>query len=135
MVTSKKAPVKAAPAKPDAVTVKPVEKKAAAKPVVKVASAKPAAKPAAPKVAKPAAAVKPAVEAVDVAAKPKAAPKKTAAKSPVGNSVPADQRAHYIEIAAFYIAERRGFAPGNPLEDWVAAEAEIDRLLAEGRLG
>jgi len=31
--------------------------------------------------------------------------------------------------------ERRGFAPGNPLEDWVQAEIEIDRLLAEGRLG
>jgi hypothetical protein len=38
-------------------------------------------------------------------------------------------------MAAYYIAERRSFAPGNPLEDWVQAEAEIDRLLAEGRLG
>ena len=38
-------------------------------------------------------------------------------------------------MAAYYIAERRGFAPGNPLEDWVQAEAELDRLLAEGRLG
>jgi hypothetical protein len=38
-------------------------------------------------------------------------------------------------VAAYYIAERRGFVPGNPLEDWVQAEAEIDRLLAEGLLG
>jgi hypothetical protein len=32
-----------------------------------------------------------------------------------------------------YIAARRGFAPGDPLADWVQAEAEIDRLMAEGR--
>jgi hypothetical protein len=48
--------------------------------------------------------------------------------------VPLEQRRHYVEMAAYYIAERRGFAPGDPLEDWVQAEAEIDRLLAEGRL-
>lgn len=42
------------------------------------------------------------------------------------------QRAHYIEVAAFYIAERRGFAPGNPVQDYLDAAAEIDRLLAAG---
>jgi hypothetical protein len=47
--------------------------------------------------------------------------------------VAAEQRRHYVEVAAYHIAERRGFAPGDPLEDWVQAEAEIDRLLAEGR--
>ncbi len=46
-----------------------------------------------------------------------------------------EQRSYYIEIAAYYIAERRGFASGDPLQDWVEAEAEIDRLLAEGYLG
>ncbi|MCF8177452.1 MAG: DUF2934 domain-containing protein [Sulfuritalea sp.] len=49
--------------------------------------------------------------------------------------VPVDQRKHYVEVAAYHIAERRGFAPGNPLDDWVQAEAEIDRLLAAGLLG
>lgn len=49
--------------------------------------------------------------------------------------VPAMQRMHYIEVAAYHIAERRGFAPGDPLEDWIQAEAEIDRLLAAGHLG
>lgn len=77
-------------------------------------------------------------------AAPKAAPKSATkprakkAGSPTPgkpSTVPAEQRRHYIEMAAYYIAERRGFAPGNPLEDWVQAEAEIDRLLAEGRLG
>jgi hypothetical protein len=30
--------------------------------------------------------------------------------------------------AAYYLAERRGFRPGHELEDWVAAEGEIQRL-------
>jgi hypothetical protein len=66
------------------------------------------------------------------AAVPKRAPKKTTSATP---SIAPDQRRHYVEIAAFYIAERRGFAPGNPLDDWLAAEAEIDRLLAGGHIG
>jgi len=49
--------------------------------------------------------------------------------------VPFEQRNHYIEIAAYYIAGQRGFAPGNLLEDWRQAEEQIDRLLSEGHLG
>lgn len=45
-----------------------------------------------------------------------------------------DQRRNYIEVAAYYIAERRGFSGGHEAEDWVTAEMEIDRLLAEGKL-
>jgi hypothetical protein len=45
-----------------------------------------------------------------------------------------DQRRNYIEVAAYYIAERRGFSGGHEAEDWVTAEVEIDRLLAEGKL-
>jgi len=30
--------------------------------------------------------------------------------------------------AAYYLAERRGFKPGHELEDWVAAEGEIQHL-------
>ena len=37
-----------------------------------------------------------------------------------------------IAEAAYYIAERRGFEPGAELDDWLAAEAEIDRNLADG---
>ena len=44
-----------------------------------------------------------------------------------------EQRLHYVEVAAYYIAERRGFDGGDPAEDWAAAEAEIDRLLADSR--
>lgn len=101
---------------------------------------KPAVKP---KATKQAVATPKTVAAPRTAAKgvPKAAPAPRARKATDGakaskpGAVPAEQRRNYIEMAAYYIAERRGFAPGNPLEDWVQAEAEIDRLLAEGRLG
>lgn len=68
-------------------------------------------------------------------AAPKAAakPAKPRAKKPAVISV--EQRRNYIEVAAYHIAERRGFAPGDPLADWAQAEAEIDRLVAEGHLG
>ena len=38
-----------------------------------------------------------------------------------------------IAEAAFFIAERRGFAPGHELEDWLRAENQVDaRLSGEG---
>ena len=45
-----------------------------------------------------------------------------------------DQRQHYIEVAAYNIAESKGFSGGCDLENWLVAEAEVDRLLAEGKL-
>jgi hypothetical protein len=50
------------------------------------------------------------------------------------SSLPADQRHYYVEVAAYYIAERRGFHGGSELEDWAAAAEEVDRLLREGVL-
>ena len=38
-----------------------------------------------------------------------------------------DDRQHRVEVAAYFIAEHRGFAPGHELDDWLAAEAEISR--------
>jgi len=35
-----------------------------------------------------------------------------------------------VAQAAYFRAERRNFASGHELEDWVAAEAEVDRKLA-----
>ena len=32
---------------------------------------------------------------------------------------------------AYFRAERRGFAPGHELEDWLAAEREVEALLSE----
>jgi len=37
-----------------------------------------------------------------------------------------DMRRRLIAAEAYFLAERRGFAPGNELADWVAAEAEVD---------
>lgn len=48
--------------------------------------------------------------------------------------VDAEQRHYYVEVAAYYIAERRGLLDGHELEDWIAAEIEIDRMLREGKL-
>jgi choline dehydrogenase-like flavoprotein len=41
-------------------------------------------------------------------------------------------RESMIAEAAYYRAERRGFDGGDPVSDWLEAEAEIDAIL-EGR--
>ncbi len=43
-----------------------------------------------------------------------------------------DVRHEMIAHAAYYRAQRRGFAPGHELEDWLAAEAEVDTGLTLG---
>jgi Protein of unknown function (DUF2934) len=40
-----------------------------------------------------------------------------------------EERRSRIAEAAYYRAERRGFAADNELEDWLEAEREFDRLL------
>ncbi len=44
-----------------------------------------------------------------------------------------EQRYQYVEVAAYYIAERRGFDVGSADENWAQAELEINRLLGEGQ--
>lgn len=127
MATSPKSGDK--PVKPTAATTarKPaVKTKAAATPAAK---AKPAAASKAPKAAKSTA---PAKTAKPVASAAKSA--KASKASGAANILAPDQRRYYIEVAAYYIAERRGFHGGNEVEDWAAAEAEVDRLLREGVL-
>lgn len=61
------------------------------------------------------------------------------AKSPVKStseprkaSVPnisAEERERLIARVAYFRAEKRGFAPGNELQDWIEAEAEVLRLI------
>jgi len=45
------------------------------------------------------------------------------------------QRGALIARAAYFRAMHRGFAPGNELEDWLAAEAEVDAELLRGTAG
>jgi hypothetical protein len=42
-----------------------------------------------------------------------------------------EERWQVIAVAAYHKAQRRGFAPGGELRDWIEAEREIDRLLLE----
>jgi hypothetical protein len=38
-------------------------------------------------------------------------------------------RQHLIRNEAYFRAERRGFGEGDPVQDWMEAEAEVDRIL------
>lgn len=52
--------------------------------------------------------------------------------APAGITVSEDARRAMIAQAAYLRAERRGFAGGDEVEDWLAAEAEVDALLRAG---
>lgn len=39
------------------------------------------------------------------------------------------QRREMITAAAYFNAEHRGFAPGHELDDWLAAENQVDATL------
>jgi hypothetical protein len=67
----------------------------------------------------------------------------TATRSPAGDTgwarivvhqsapdVGPSTRHEMIEQVAYMFAQARGFAPGHELEDWLSAEAEVDRALA-----
>jgi hypothetical protein len=42
-----------------------------------------------------------------------------------------DARRRLVAAEAYFLAERRGFAAGNELEDWVAAERLVDSRLEQ----
>lgn len=61
----------------------------------------------------------------------KAATKKATSK-PARSSkldITLEERWKMVAIAAYHKAEKRGFAPGNELQDWAEAEKEISKLL------
>ena len=83
---------------------------------------KPARKPRAPAAPKP-------------AARKAAATGKTSARKPVSPepaalvvAPSATELEELVRTAAYYRAERRGFAPGYEWEDWLVAEAEVSTL-------
>lgn len=61
-----------------------------------------------------------------------AAPRKEAgaAVSPAAIMVSAEQRRAMIAEAAYLRAERRGFTGGDPTDDWLQSEKEVDTLLS-----
>jgi hypothetical protein len=63
----------------------------------------------------------------------KAAPRKTLGRKQAVTTftqfVGPEYRAALIAEAAYFRAEKRGFAPGHEAEDWLAAESEVDAKL------
>jgi hypothetical protein len=55
--------------------------------------------------------------------------RKSPAETPPRTQLTPETRHALIAEAAYLRAERRGFAPGQETDDWVAAEAEVDALL------
>jgi hypothetical protein len=111
---------KAVPATKKIAAAKPVAKKPAA---AKSASAKDTAKAPAKKAAPRAATTKAKGNGEISPAK-----KSKKAAGLMGGVTP-EQRYQMICDAAYYRAERRGFIGGNPKQDWLEAELEIDQLL------
>ena len=58
-----------------------------------------------------------------------AAPERKAPRDTAKAPLPREQRERMIAEAAYYRAEQRGFAPGDPVVDWLEAESEIDAVL------
>ena len=59
---------------------------------------------------------------------PKGAAGAEAEKADAG-AVSPEERHQMIAVAAYYLAERRGFCPGYEIQDWCAAQEEVDRQL------
>jgi hypothetical protein len=55
-------------------------------------------------------------------------------KRPAEPKFTAKARYELIEKAAYLRAEQRGFESGHELEDWLAAEAEVQKLVRAGRV-
>ncbi len=49
-------------------------------------------------------------------------------------SIDPDVRRQLVAAEAYFLAERRGFAAGHELEDWVTAEAAVDSRLQQMRV-
>ena len=69
--------------------------------------------------------------------KPGNAPKNpsstTNAKKAKSNGNGTDKRVVLIQQMAYFIAEERGFEGGDPVQDWLAAERKVDKMLKEKR--
>jgi hypothetical protein len=52
-------------------------------------------------------------------------------KQPETKTIDPEVRRRLVAAEAYFFAERRGFAAGNELEDWVAAEVVVDSRLKQ----
>ncbi|MFV2056578.1 MAG: DUF2934 domain-containing protein, partial [Thiohalomonadales bacterium] len=58
--------------------------------------------------------------------------RKNTKKSTTTVSITQQQRQLMIQDMAYLLAERRGFCNGDPREDWLAAESQVDAQLLAG---
>ena len=63
-------------------------------------------------------------------AKKTPAKKAAATKTVKSRSIGAEERYRMIEVAAYYIAERNNFK-GSSIDYWIAAEAEIAKVIGK----
>ncbi|HYQ70689.1 MAG TPA: DUF2934 domain-containing protein, partial [Gammaproteobacteria bacterium] len=52
-----------------------------------------------------------------------------------GTGVDAAERQRLVAEAAYLLAEQRGFETGDPAQDWINAEEEVNRMLLQGQTG
>lgn len=93
----------------------------------KTAASSKTAKPAAKKTATKPAAAKSASKSATTA---KSGTKTTRSRKKSASPVTAEQRYRMISEAAYLIAESHGFDSARSLDDWLQAEAQIDRQLS-----
>lgn len=53
-----------------------------------------------------------------------------ARKTEIQESVALEQRIEMIRKAAYFKAEQRGFVGGDPEQDWLDAETEVDEFIS-----
>lgn len=64
--------------------------------------------------------------------KPKASRTVAPAEAPLVKHIDPEHRRALIAQAAYFRAEKRNFASGFEVQDWLSAEAEVDSLLTLG---
>ncbi len=67
-------------------------------------------------------------------AKPDSSAKPNSHSTSGGTIIDSAMREKLVSEAAYFRAERRDFSPGGELEDWIAAEREVDQLLTVGKI-
>ncbi len=73
---------------------------------------------------KPAAKKKPTVKK-----KTKAKNKPATKSGPGASSISAAEKQRLIQETAYFIAQQRGFAPGNEIQDWLIAEKKVNEII------
>jgi DUF2934 family protein len=58
----------------------------------------------------------------------------TESRAAVPTAIDPEARRQLVAAEAYFLAERRGFAAGNEVQDWVAAEAAVDARLKRKRV-